>query len=185
MNFDLLKRGEPDRVNAGVVSHDFFNVLGITPILGRTFVRTDDAPGADAVLILSYSYWQTQVRRRPGIVGQVFQMNDRPHTVVGVLPNVPHYPQENDVYMPVSACPFRAARRADASRRIAGISSADGFGRLKPGAHARRARRPTSRPSAAASCTTTPNDYRAGVRIHGDDAAGARRADAATRGRCC
>jgi hypothetical protein len=41
-------------------------------------------------------------------VGQVFEMNDRPHTVVGVLPNVPHYPQENDVYMPVSACPFRA-----------------------------------------------------------------------------
>ena len=51
-------------------------------------------------------------------VGQVFEMNDRPHTVVGVLPNVPHYPQENDVYMPVSACPFRAAaeQRIDQNR---------------------------------------------------------------------
>ena len=38
MNFDLLKQGEPDRVNTGVVSHDFFNVLGIAPLLGRTFV---------------------------------------------------------------------------------------------------------------------------------------------------
>jgi putative ABC transport system permease protein len=55
MNFDLLKRGEPDRVSTGVVSHDFFNVLGITPILGRSFVEHDDALGADAVLILSYS----------------------------------------------------------------------------------------------------------------------------------
>jgi predicted permease len=109
MNFDLLKRGEPDRVNVGVVSHDFFDVLGIRPILGRSFVKHDDDLGADAVLILSYSYWQNKFGGDPGIVGQVFQMNDRPHTVVGVLPNVPHYPQENDVYMPVSACPFRAA----------------------------------------------------------------------------
>ena len=39
MNFDLLNRGEPDRVNTGVVSHNFFDLLGIKPILGRTFVR--------------------------------------------------------------------------------------------------------------------------------------------------
>jgi putative ABC transport system permease protein len=109
MTFDLLNRGEPDRVSTGVVSHDFFEVLGIKPMLGRTFVEADDKPGADAVLVLSYSYWLTKFGGDPGIVGQVFQMNDRPHTVVGVLPNVPHYPQENDVYMSVSACPFRAA----------------------------------------------------------------------------
>ena len=45
MNFDLLKQGEPDRVNVGVVSHDFFNVLGIQAIYGRTFVADDDKPG--------------------------------------------------------------------------------------------------------------------------------------------
>src|SRR5581483_1084015 len=83
MNFDLLKRGEPDRVNVGVVSHDFFDILGIKPILGRTFVAADDAMGADAVLILSHSYWKTKFGGDPSIVGQVFQMNDRPHTVVG------------------------------------------------------------------------------------------------------
>ena len=65
MNFDLLKRGEPDRVNTGVVSPNFFDVLGIEPILGRSFVADDDEPGAPAVLIVSYSYWQQQVRRRP------------------------------------------------------------------------------------------------------------------------
>ena len=132
MNFDLLKRGEPDRVNVGVVSHDFFDVLGIQPILGRTFVASDDAMGADAVLILSYSYWQTRFGGDQSIVGQVFQMNDRPHTVIGVLPNVPHYPQENDVYMPVSACPFRAAaeRRIAQNRRAFGLIV---FGRLKSG----------------------------------------------------
>ena len=132
MNFDLLKRGEPDRVDTGVVSHDFFDVLGIRPILGRSFRAEDDALGADAVLILSYAYWQTKFGSDPTIIGQVFEMNDRPHTVVGVLPNVPHYPEENDVYMSVSACPFRAAaeKRIDQNRRaFAGLTV---FGRLKP-----------------------------------------------------
>jgi len=134
MNFDLLKRGEPDRVNVGVVSHDFFDVLGIKPLLGRAFLAHDDAPGADAVLIVSYAYWQTKFGGDTGIVGQVFEMNDRPHTVVGVLPNVPHYPQENDVYMPVSACPFRAAAEKRIAQNPRAFSGLTVFGRLKPGA---------------------------------------------------
>jgi len=132
MNFDLLKRGDPDRVNTGVVSHNFFDVLGITPILGRTFVEQDDAVGADAVLVLSHSYWKTKFGGDPSIVGQVFEMNDRPHTVVGVLPNVPHYPQENDVYMPVSACPFRAAAEKTLAQNRRNFTLTV-FGRLKPG----------------------------------------------------
>ncbi len=139
MNFDLLKRGEPDRVNTGVVSPNFFDVLGIKPIVGRSFTPDDDRPGAPAVLILSYTYWQKKFGGDRGIVGQVFEMNDRPHTVVGVLPNVPHYPQENDVYMPTSACPFRAAaeRRIDQNARVFSILNV--FGKLKPGVARERA----------------------------------------------
>ena len=108
MTFDLLRRGEPDRVAAAVVSPNFFDVLGVRPLLGRTFVDTDDDHGADAVLVLTHAYWQTKFGGDPNIVGQVFQMNDRPHTVIGVLPSIPQYPQDADVYMPTSACPFRA-----------------------------------------------------------------------------
>jgi putative ABC transport system permease protein len=133
MNFDLLKRGEPDRVNTGVVSPNFFNVLGIQPILGRSFVADDDKPGAPAVLIVSYSYWQEKFGGDRNIVGQVFEMNDRPHTVVGVLPNVPHYPQENDVYMPTSACPFRAAAEQRINQNARVFSILNVFGKLKPG----------------------------------------------------
>src|SRR3954465_11673704 len=75
MNFDLLKRGEPDRVNTGVVSPRFFDVLGITPIPGRSFVADDDKPGAPAVLVLSYTYWQRKFGGDPRVVGQVFEMN--------------------------------------------------------------------------------------------------------------
>jgi putative ABC transport system permease protein len=107
MSFTLLGGREAERVQTGVVSHGFFDFLGVTPRLGRTFRAQDDEPGADALLVLSHEYW----RRRhgdPDIVGRVFQMNNRPHTVVGVLPNVPQS-QRNDVYMPSSACPFRSS----------------------------------------------------------------------------
>jgi len=139
MNFDLLRRGEPDRVSTGVVSPNFFNVLGIPPILGRTFVADDDKPGAPAVLVLSYSYWQRKFGGDRGIVGQVFEMNDRPHTVVGVLPNVPHYPQENDVYMPSSACPFRSAAEKGIAQNARAFAGLNVFGKLKPGVSRERA----------------------------------------------
>jgi predicted permease len=134
MNFDLINRGEPDRVNTGVVSHNFFDLLGIKPIIGRTFVQSDDVRGAEAVLILSHTYWRTRFGGDPNIVGQVFEMNDRPHRVIGVLPNVPHYPQENDVYMPVLACPFRAAGERQIAQNRRAFAALNVFGRLKPGA---------------------------------------------------
>ena len=55
MDFDLLRRGDPDRVATGVVSHNFFDVLGIRPLHGRTFVEADDRAGAEAVLVLGYA----------------------------------------------------------------------------------------------------------------------------------
>lgn len=133
MNFDLINRGEPDRVNTGVVSANFFDLLGIKPVVGRTFIESDDVKGAEPVLVLSYTYWQTKFGGDPNIVGQVFEMNDRPHRVIGVLPNVPHYPQENDVYMPVLACPFRAAAENNIARQRRAFPALNVFGRLKPG----------------------------------------------------
>ncbi len=134
MSFDLLRRGEPDRVATGVVSPNFFDALGIQPVLGRTFIPTDDDHGAEAVLVLGHAYWRTKFGADPKIIGQVFEMNDRPHTVVGVLPAVPHYPNEVDVYMPTSACPFRSAseRNIEANRRA--FSALQVFGLLKAGA---------------------------------------------------
>jgi putative ABC transport system permease protein len=134
MNFDLLNRGEPDRVNTGVVSANFFDVLGIKPALGRTFADKDDDEGAEAVLVLSHSYWRSKFGSDPNIVGQVFEMNDRPHRVIGVLPQVPHYPQESDVYMPTSACPFRSAAERTIARNRRAFPSLVVFGRLQPGA---------------------------------------------------
>ena len=97
-----------ERVGTGVVSASFFDVLGVTPLYGRAFVEADDKPGAPAVLMLSHKYWQRAFGGDPAVVGRMFRMNDRPHQVVGILPPVPQYPTEVDVYMPTSACPFRS-----------------------------------------------------------------------------
>ena len=133
MSFTLLDRGEPDRVLSGVVSANFFDVLGVQPLHGRTFRDGDDDLGAEAVLVLSYPYWQQRFGGDPDIVGQVFEMNDRPHTVVGVLPPVPQYPRENDVYMPTSACPFRARAEARMEEDRTAFRGMTAFGRLAPG----------------------------------------------------
>ena len=109
MWFVLLGRGEPERVATGVVSWNYFDLFGVKPVAGRTFREDDDQHGADAVLVLSNAYWKSRFGGDPRVVGQVFEMNDRPHTVIGVLPPIPQFPNENDVYMPVSACPFRSS----------------------------------------------------------------------------
>lgn len=136
MSFTLLGGQEPQRVQTGVVSANFFDVLGVKPLVGRTFVASDEAPGADAVLVLSYQYWRQSHGGDPNIVGRVFQMNNRPHTVIGVLPQIPQYPNEQDVYMPTSQCPTRASEQFKANRNSRMMSV---FGRLKPGVPVRQA----------------------------------------------
>ena len=129
MSFVLLGRGEPERVQTGVVSWNYFDLFGVRPVAGRTFAAGDDHRGADAVLLLSHNFWRRRFGGDPKVVGQVFEMNDRPHTVIGVLPPIPQFPDENDVYMPVSACPFRSAETTRTNRNARMVQA---FGRLKP-----------------------------------------------------
>ncbi|HKW74096.1 MAG TPA: ABC transporter permease [Terriglobales bacterium] len=131
MSFILLDGQEPQEVHTGVVSAHFFDLLGVKPYLGRLFRTSDDVPGADAVLVLSYGYWKTRYGGDPSIVGRHFRMNDKVHTVIGVLPPVPQYPRENDVYMTTVACPFRSSPMMIEGRSHHMMQL---FGRLKPGA---------------------------------------------------
>src|SRR5262249_3557713 len=104
--------------------------LGMTPPPARAFRAEEEHPGAPAVLILSYEYWIRSFGGDPTVVGKSFTMNDKVHTVVGVLPPIPQYPAENDVYMPTTACPFRSSPRTIASRTARMVRA---FGRMKPG----------------------------------------------------
>jgi len=137
MNFILLGRSEPERVETGVVSWNYFDVFGVKPLFGRAFRPEDEQPGAPAVLMLSYEYWIKSFGGDPTVVNKTFSMNDRPHTVVGILPPVPQYPDENDVYMPTTACPFRSRPSFIANRQSRMMQA---FGRMKPGISVRQTR---------------------------------------------
>jgi predicted permease len=130
LDFLLLGKDTAERVKSGVVSANFFDALGVNPVLGRTFIAADDTPSAAAVIVLSNQYWHRRFGGDPNIVGQIFQMNDRPHTVIGVLPAIPQYPEENDVYVPNSACPARSSATMIENREMRMMTV---FGHLKPG----------------------------------------------------
>ncbi|MGA8223890.1 MAG: ABC transporter permease [Candidatus Acidiferrales bacterium] len=137
MSFILYGHGDPDRILAAVVSANYFDLFKVQPLLGRTFLPEDDKLGAPAVLIFSYEYWKNKFGADPAIVGKTFELNDRVHTVVGVLPPVPQYPVESDVYMPTSACPFRSGEAFIQNRDSRMLQA---FGRLKPGVTITQAR---------------------------------------------
>src|SRR5262249_17198914 len=84
-----------------------------------------------------YEYWKNVFGADADIIGKTLEMNDRIHTVVGVLPPVPQYPNENDVYMPTSACPFRSSKQVieRRDRRMMEV-----FARVKPGVSLEAAR---------------------------------------------
>lgn len=130
MPFTLLGDGPPERVDTGVVSASFFDLLGVRAILGRTFLPGEDAVGAEPVLVLGYEYWQRQHRGDPAVVGRLVEMNDRSHRVVGVLPPLPRFPERNDVFMPISSCPFRSAPSMQTSFAMRMVRA---LGRLRPG----------------------------------------------------
>ena len=107
MSFNLLRRGEPQRVQTGVVSASYFDVLGVQPLFGRTFRVGEDQPGSTPVIVLGHRFWRERLGGDTAIIGKTVEMTDRLHTVVGVLPPLPAFPNENDVFMPTSSCPFR------------------------------------------------------------------------------
>jgi putative ABC transport system permease protein len=130
MSFTLYGQGDPQRLVIGVVSANFFEVMGVKPILGRLFLPGEDHVGADPVLVLTYGYWKNVMGGDPKAVGKTFEMNDRVHTVVGVLPPLPDYPDANQMFMPSSSCPFRSNPKTVESRNARMLLL---FARRKPG----------------------------------------------------
>src|ERR1700683_3960811 len=85
----LTTKGKPERVWGTVASANYFDVLGVRPILGRGFLpEEDEKPGGAPVAVISYRMWQTHFGANPDIVGQTIELNQHPYTIVGVTPAV-------------------------------------------------------------------------------------------------
>lgn len=94
-----------ERLSGSFVTHNTFGTLGVAPILGRDFIAADDVEGAAAVVLLSHSLWRGRYGGDPGVVGRVIRVNERPSTVIGVMPDGFTYPLAVDLWMPMAGLP--------------------------------------------------------------------------------
>jgi putative ABC transport system permease protein len=101
ISLTLTGVGAPARLNVQLVSSEFFPLLGVEPLLGRTFSDRDDLPNAPRVVVLSHKLWQGRFGADATVVGRIIQLSDRPAEVVGVMPaGFQFIDPTNDVWLP-------------------------------------------------------------------------------------
>ena len=77
---------EPERVAAAKVSSEFFNMLGVEPLIGRTIAPNEQGPNGQRVLVISYGLWQRRFGGDKAVLGQKVSLDDEPFTIIGVMP---------------------------------------------------------------------------------------------------
>ncbi len=124
--FVNLSEGDlPERIAGIRVNANLPGLLGVAPMLGRTFRADEDAPGRNQVVLLGHSLWRRRFGGDPGVIGRAVRMNGLPFTVVGVMPPAFRFPGEAEIWMPMGFTP------ADLESRNNHAIWA--VGRLKPG----------------------------------------------------
>jgi putative ABC transport system permease protein len=122
----LSGEGEPESVGGPRVNANFFNVLGVDPILGRTFQAGEDQQNGPKVVVLSYGLWQRRFGGDTGVVGKTLRINDESFTVIGVLPATFQFALRNaDLFVPYQPTQNQLTRRFMHGTNL--------IGRLKPG----------------------------------------------------
>lgn len=99
-NLTLTGGDAPQRTAAARVSANFFEVLGSTPALGRTFPADADQPGAERAVLLSHGFWQRHFAGDRAAIGQSLMLDGAPHTVMGVLPPDFRFPATAELWVP-------------------------------------------------------------------------------------
>jgi len=84
--FNLTDNGEPEEIPVQFATADIFKVLGVDPLIGRTFLPDDDEPTKPAVAVLSYALWQRRFGGQPNVIGQTIRLNEYKFSIIGVMP---------------------------------------------------------------------------------------------------
>jgi len=117
---------EPQRLQGLRVTDGVLPILGIPPLLGRTFTRQDDTFGSPATVVLTYGFWKKQFGGSPNVLGQTMVLDGTPTQIIGVMPQQFHFLDMTD---PAVIMPFQW----DRSKITLGNFSQQGMARLKPG----------------------------------------------------
>ena len=166
--FNLSGNGEPERLHGEMISAGFFEILGVNPIMGRTFTADEDRLGANPTVMITEGLWKRKFGSRTDIIGQRMVLDDVGRTVVGVVPSSFHLRIQNfqrggpmnEVYIPVGEFnepKFYAERGAG--------WGLDAIGRLKPGVTLQQAREDMDRVSRdlAAAYPAIDSDKKANI----------------------
>ncbi len=134
MPFNLSANDLPQRVNGAIVTPDFFDVLGVHPVLGRPLTSALDPPGGPATIIIGYSLWQRLFAGDPGVLGRTMQIDGVSRTIVGIMPRSFQFPPKCEAWKParyrVPEHPLRQDVDVSGDRTAHYFSI---FGRLKSG----------------------------------------------------
>jgi putative ABC transport system permease protein len=98
---NLADPTNPQRVQAGVVTGNFFTTLGVLPRLGRTFSEDESVPSGLPVVMLSHALWQRQFGGND-VLGKPVTLHGKPYTIIGIMPAGFSFPSESDLWIPMS-----------------------------------------------------------------------------------
>jgi putative ABC transport system permease protein len=123
---NMTGSGDPERLNASVVSGNYFQTFGISPVLGRGLSLENEKIGQDQVAVLSYELWQRRFAGDPGIINKTIVLDGKAKQIIGVMGQDVQLPQAAELWVPLNfdADPEMKMRKAHFLRPI---------GRLKPG----------------------------------------------------
>ena len=137
ITFTMIGLGEPRQVRAGVVSGNYFEVMGLRPVLGRLLNADDDGPTADGAAVLTHRFWMNGLKGDPAVIGKKIRLGVRTATVVGVLEPSDPYPAQTELISNIVTSPHHLSATMVTGRehRMTEI-----FGRLAPDASLEAAR---------------------------------------------
>jgi len=132
---NLTEVEEPERLQGWQVSANFFPLLGVQPVVGRTFLAEEDNPGGQRVVLLSYGLWRHRFGSDPSLVGRPVTLDDEKYTVIGIMPSglmIYSNLKPPDFWVPLDLSKEELAGRGNRSLMT--------IGRLKPGVTEKEAR---------------------------------------------
>src|SRR5689334_7185349 len=141
LDFTMVGLGDPREIRAGVVDGNYFDVMGLRPLLGRLLNPGDDGPNAAGAAVLTYRFWANSLHSDRGVIGKVVRLGSfegsRSATIVGVLePSVP-YPVETEMIANIVTSPHHLSATMVTGREH---RMTEVFARLAPGADLEAAR---------------------------------------------
>src|SRR5579864_2689082 len=141
VDFTAQGFGETREIHAGVVDGNYFEVMGLKPVLGRLLDARDDGPNAAGAVVLSYKFWVSTLHSDPNVIGKVIRLGSmmqvRSATIVGVLePSIP-YPADTELIANIVTSPHHLSATMVQGREH---RMTEVFGRLAPGVSLDQAR---------------------------------------------